>query len=165
MSRNLLSRLTKAAGPFEPTKEQDFVKSRLKALLEEHSAVVDVGSITLDDMVALTGCEKIRDWAKRQPHVLTWLLDLDYTRHMAQAEAEASIRALIRIRDSEIDGKMVGAKDVIKASELLLQVADRFPAKHKVIEWKDKDVGKMSEEEIERAIASHLNRLSAAAEK
>jgi hypothetical protein len=145
--------------PFRPSDEQNMIKARLRDALETHSAVLDGSNLTLEQLCNLTGCGKIKTWAKAKPEIVAWLLDVDYTKHKVQAAAEAAIDKLIQILNSDTEAKTLTAKDQIKASETLLQLADRFPTKHKVIEWRDKDVGKMDADEVDKAIAAQLKRL------
>lgn len=138
------------------------VKSRLTSALEEHAAVIDAQSLTIEDCIRLTGCKKIETWAKESPNFILWLLDKEYTQHKLQAAAEVAINRLIEIMNSDMVEKMLTAKDKLKAAETILTLADRFPSKHKVIEWKDKDVGKMEDSDVKRQLEAMKKRLEKA---
>lgn len=159
MSTKVTNLLKDAAKPFTPSEEQRIIKARLHQTLSERSFAVDVESLTMEQLVGMTGDKRMEKWAKDSPAFLSWLLDKDVFKFRAQAYAEIALEQLYSILVEPIEDKLLTAKDKIAAANLILQIADRFPNKRKEMVWLDKDVGRLSEEDTDRKILEYKKKL------
>ena len=155
-----VSRWLKAASkPHKPTQQQRIAKERLKSALEEHHAVVDVESLTMHQIERMCGSGKIKDWTEESPGFLAWLLDKDHQRHRIGALFDMGLDVLEDIIVSDYEAKILTAKDKLNAISLLSQLADKMPAKNKVVTFLDKNVGDMTEAEVDKQLAAAKKKL------
>jgi hypothetical protein len=133
---------------FKPTAEMELVKARVAHALEEREAIIDAESMTMEQLENVSGCLKLHEWAKDWDEFLPWLLDKDYVKHKIQASKALAVDKLLEILHSDLEAKVLTAKDWINAATQLLTLADAFPTKRKEVLYLDKGVANMTEEQV-----------------
>lgn len=138
---------------FSPTHAQWMAKERLKSARKNKTFLVDESNLRLEDLEAMCGSKSIEKWAKSSPMFLWWLLDKDFEETEIQAFAQAARRKVHEIMMGDPIEKIRTAKDQLKAAEIILNLADHFPAKKKEVKWLDKDLEDMSEDVVQVQLA------------
>jgi hypothetical protein len=152
--------LKQSLKPYSPNMTQRMVKERLQAALEDLEATVDVESLTLEQVINITGCSEIEKWAKKDVSFLPWLLDTDYQSHRLKALFDLGLSQIEDILMSDYEPKVLSAKDKIAAFNILANLADKVPTKRKEVVYLDKSVGDMDDEAVARELAAAKKKLS-----
>lgn len=138
--------------PFEPSQTQALAKSRLHQRLAERRGLLDLESLTLDQVVALAGDARVERWL-RDPAFAAWLYDRDTFVHRAVALKDLALRVLEDTLLAEYEPKVLTAKDKLKAADMLLQLTGAYP-KAAPARFLDRDLDQMDADEVERQLAA-----------
>lgn len=141
---------------FRPSRMQQLIKARVQSALNDRVGLVDADSVTLEELEAWSGSRQLRKWME-DPTFATWLLDRDVFKHQVQAVQESALETL-RILMLDED---TATKDRIKAAELLLNLGGAFPSRTQRVVFADAEVGKMSDQELDRELAKYKKQLTA----
>jgi hypothetical protein len=131
----------------------------MQEYIKEMSAVIDVTTMSLEELTELAGSRSLPKWAKDNPSFIPWLLDKDYSRHMIHAGAEAAIQLLHDVMEAPIVPKELTAKDKLLAATTFLTLDDRFPNKRKELVFLDKEVASLSDDEVDKELAAYKKKL------
>lgn len=159
MSKSVTQWMKESLKPFVPTSEQSMAKARLQDVLSERDGVLDIETLSMDQIVNLAGNVKIRKWAENNQSFLPWLLDKDVTKHKIQAAKDMCVDKLISILNMDLEAKVLTAKDWIAAADKLLQLADAYPSKKKEITYLDREVANMSDEDVKKQLEAYKTKL------
>lgn len=137
---------------FKPTHHQTLAKAGFHRRLSEMSFMYSLETMSLDQIAKMASCSlaQIEDWGK-QAGWAAWFFEADTAERLIHAHKELAIRSIINVLQMPIgDGKdgSVQPKDLLKAAELLARLGDLEPNKRKTVEFLDKDLGKMTEDEV-----------------
>jgi hypothetical protein len=145
--------LTEADGrPFRPKKEQMLAKSKFWGRYEEQAALLDLQSLTKEDVRRMSGSRHIETWL-RDPEFAAWFFEKDSLAFRLRALKEAAVDVLEEILLSEYEEKILTAKDKLKAADLILQVTGSFPSRTKEVVFYDERLNRLSPEELEKELA------------
>jgi len=138
---------------FTPTLPQ----SKFKASLYAKHPRVQVSELTPQQLQTLTGNRSVVRWAE-QEGFLEWLAEKDTVKRLLEATSESAVKCLMNIiteTDVGPTGRVTAANQVA-AARLILEYAGFTPPSHRVVEYRDKDIEKMSETELKEFIATNL---------
>lgn len=142
---------------FKPTPHQTLAKAGFHRRLSEMSFMYSLETMSLDKIAKMASCSlaQIEDWG-RQPGWAAWFFEADTAERLIHAHKELAIRSIINVLQMPIgDGKdgSVQPKDLLKAAELLARLGDMEPNKRKEVTFLDKDLGKLSNDEVDSEIS------------
>jgi hypothetical protein len=138
---------------FNPSLPQSKFKASLYA---KHPKIV-VSELTPQQLQTLTNNRSVVKWAE-QEGFLEWLGEKDTVRRLLEATSESAVACLMSIvteTDVGPAGRVTAANQVA-AARLILEYAGFTPPSHKVVEYRDKDIEKMTETELKDFIATNL---------
>lgn len=153
MSTNVQNKLAALINKdiFTPTYGQSMAKQRLQEALEANDFMFDKNSLTLEQLQSLCRDKQLPKWAK-EPGFLPWLLDRDDFRKRVNAYADSVLEVLIDIVEMPLEPKVITAKDKLQAVNLLMQLANKFPAKQTKVVVLDKELDKLGDDEVDKRI-------------
>lgn len=148
--------LLSGAGIFEPDEAQATAKAKLYAWLDVRKGLVGIETLTQDELGVACGTRRVLGWLK-DPDFAVWLYERDAFGLKVQALKEAALAVL---RDVALgDDGATATKDRLKAAELLLILANAFPAKTKEVKFLDRDLNDMPEHETDRQLVEARKKL------
>jgi hypothetical protein len=133
---------------FRPSAEQQRAKARLHARLRERAEVVDLASLTADEVATLAGNRRVLTWL-RDPGFAAWLADKDTFATNALAMRELAVQVIGEVLLSDYEPKVLTAKDKLKAADMLLQLTAAYPAKQREVRFLDKDLDAMPPDQVQ----------------
>lgn len=140
------------ARAFKPKREQTLAKSKFWARYEEQSALLDLESLTKEDVRRMSGSRHVETWL-RDPEFAAWFFEKDALAYRLRALKETAVDVLEEILTSDYEDKVLTAKDKLKAADLILQVTGSFPSRTKEVVFYDERLNRLSPEELERELA------------
>ncbi len=155
----LLDKAEEEISDFKVTDSMIMAKERFHRNLSHRKFVTDINSMNFEDLNFISGSRNIEKWAKAHSWFLMWFLDKDFESVRMQAYAELAIQTMVGIINSPYIDKTLTAKDKLKAGEVLLKLADRFPAAKKEVKYMDKDVEGMDGDVVEAQLAEARRKL------
>jgi hypothetical protein len=144
------------AGVFEPTEAHATAKAKLYAWLDARKGLVGIETLTQDELGVACGTRRVLDWLK-DAEFASWLYERDAFGIKVQALKEAALAVLRDVALGE-DGA-TATKDRLKAAELLLILANAFPAKTKEVKFLDRDLNEMPEHDVDRQLVEARKKL------
>lgn len=150
---------------FKPNNAQRMAKERLLSAMEELEGQLDMESLSITQIVNLTGCSEIEKWVDSDASFLPWILDTDHQSHRLKALFDKGLDEMESILDSDYEPKILTAKDKIAVFNILAQLADKQPAKRKEVKWIDESVGQMEDTEVAKELAKARQKLLGASVK
>jgi len=159
-----MSKLIPLDDNWRPSAPQRKIKAKLHKLLA-NNPMIKIENLTPERIANLTGSRTVRAWMQ-DPNFRDWLANRDSNRELLESGAEAAISRLIEIIEAPEVGpsKEVRASDQISAAKTILEYSGYQPAKHKIVEYKDKDVAEMNEDELREYIQTEAPKLLEAAD-
>ncbi len=148
------------ASEFRPTETQMMAKSRLHKALASKKFLVDENNLRIEDLEVMCGSRSVEKWCTASPMFLLWLLDRDFEEVKLAAYAQIAIGEVFRILQSDFIEKTLTAKDKLKAAEILLNLADKFPSKKKEITYLDKDVANMDGDTVNAELVAARQKIT-----
>lgn len=138
---------------FNPSLPQSKFKSQLYAK-HPNLSLADHNPTSLQ---TLTGNRSVVKWSQEEGF-WDWLSEKETVRRLLEASSESAVKRLLDIVTEESVGPAgrVTAANQVAAARLILEFAGFTPPSHKVVEYRDKDIEKMSENELKEFIASNL---------
>jgi hypothetical protein len=138
---------------FKPTKPQ----ARFKTQLYAKHPNINLSDYTPVKLQTLTGNRSVQTWAE-DAEFWTWLCDKESVRRALEAGAEDAVELLLTVINEPDVGPQgrVTAANQIAAARLILEFAGFTPPSHKVVEYRDKDIEKMNENELKEFITKNL---------
>lgn len=148
-----MSKLTMLPDNYNPSHEQRMAKAAFHRRLDELSFMYDESNITKEQVATLAGISlaKLEKWSQITGWN-NWMFNHDTTKVKIHALDEIAIDRLHEIMTSPIEsGKYakVTTKDMIKAIELWATLADALPNKRKEVTFLDKELAKMTDEDVQ----------------
>jgi hypothetical protein len=143
------------------TKRQRITKARFHDALAQREAMglTDMAAIDQDTLVSMTGTRHVLQWVQ-DPTFAAWFFDRDVFKHRVAALRETALERIEDVLNGELEERVLTAKDRLRAAELLLQLADAFPAKQKIVKWLDKELGDLEDSEVKRQLADYQRKLA-----
>lgn len=148
------------ANEFRPTETQIMAKARLQKAIASKKFMVDEDNLRIQDLEVMCGSKSIEKWCAASPMFLFWIMDRDFENIRLAAFAEIAIGEVFRILQSDFIEKTLTAKDKLKAAEILLSLADKFPSKKKEITYLDKDVANMNDDSVEAELVAARQKIT-----
>ena len=141
---------------FKPTLPQSKFKASLYARFKDKLDWSVLDGIKLQ---TLTGSRSVAKWWDDDEQFRDWVQEKDTVDLMLKSSAEISIDRLrdIVLEDSVGPTGRVTAASQVAAARLLLEFAGYAPASHKVIEYRDKEIEKMSEVELRDYVRKNIH--------
>lgn len=132
---------------YVPSAEERRVKAALWAVVAENP-IHDPESMTVEDIVKVTGDNRVRRWWK-QPQFRDWLLNKDEFKQRLEYQAHLALDTLERIL-SGTDPKMANAQ--VQAAKLIIEAANRMPQRWTKEIWGDERIQKMDKLQLKEFI-------------
>jgi hypothetical protein len=139
---------------FKPNREQSNVKAQFWMMVRE-SPVLDPSSMSVGAICSLVGGSKLSNWLQ-DAAFRNWFFNQNLAKVKIHAAAEIAIDALIDVASNDND-LLAGAR--VKAAEAILRLGGFEPPKQQKVEILDKDISKMTEDELNDYIARSTKRL------
>lgn len=145
---------------FKPTETQIMSKARLHKALASKKFLVDESNLRIEDLEVMCGTRSIEKWCTASPMFLLWLLDKDFEDVKLASYVQLAIGEIVSILQSPYIEKTLTAKDKLKAAEIILNLADKFPSKKKEITYLDKDVANMNDDSVEAELVAARQKIT-----
>jgi hypothetical protein len=104
-------------------------------------------------MEKLAGVKDLNRWLE-QPGFREWFLNSNYNRELLESAVETAIQEAITILELPSDGERGSPKpgDKLSAMKIILEYAGYAPVKKEKDEYKDAEIAKMDEENLDKMI-------------
>jgi hypothetical protein len=135
---------------FLPKSEQRQVKSAFWAVVADNP-IHDPETITLEDMMKVTGDTRLRRWIK-EPGFREWFLNKEEFRQRLEYLAHLTLDRLEKIL-SDDEGH---ASAQVQAAKLIIEAANRMPQKWVKETYLDDRIQKMGKAELEQFIRRNM---------
>lgn len=126
-------------------------KARFWRTLATKPFVSDPKSLPLGEICKYSGSQSVRTWIKDDEWA-DWFFNEDSAKQLIEAGIEVAVQSLIDICTADRDKTLTGAAQV-NAAKALLEFGGYAPPKTKVVEYADKSIANLSEEELTEYIA------------
>lgn len=144
---------------YRPSREQERAKARLHQRLRERAEVVDLASLTADEVATLAGNRRVLTWL-RDSGFAAWLADRDSWVVDALAMRQTVIAVIAEVLTSDYEPKVLTAKDKLKAADMLAQLAGMYPPKSREVRFLDKDLDAMPPDQVQAELAKLRGQLA-----
>lgn len=145
---------------FRPSQSQEYAKARLHDRLKARADLVDLASLTAQEVADLAGNQRVLGWLK-DPAFAAWLADNDAYAYTALALRETAVAVLADILRADYEPKILTAKDKLKAADMLFQLTGAYPAKSKEVRFMDAELERMPADQVRAELAERRKALAA----
>jgi len=139
---------------FAPSRHQ--MRFKRKAYADHKD--VDWTTLSPVDIQTLTGNRSVQRWCE-DPQFVGWFTEPDIVATELQLGAEDAVRALrevVNADDIGPDGRFSGA-NYVSAATKLLELAGYTPPAQKIIQFKDAEIDKMSDQELREFVGKNIH--------
>lgn len=159
-----MTKLVEFNSKFIPTDTMLMAKARLHKNVEGiFMNVADMSMAQIANFAGIT-MAMLERWGQTEGWA-PWFFETDTAEKRIASMKELAVKELYDIltapRGDGKDGITVPSKDKLKAVELLVQVADMMPNKRKTVEFLDKSLGKMDDDEVDVEMGKLKGKLKA----
>jgi hypothetical protein len=136
---------------FQPTEAMQIAKSKFVKYIKENKNV-DVKKLNRDAIAKIVGTTTFNKW-RVNPEFRAWFFETDLEAHQLRAASELAIQTLVRTMLDD-NPKLANAR--VKAAQLVLDYSGFQPDKKVVEKVLDKNIGRLSEDELKQLIIGNL---------
>ncbi len=137
---------------------QRAAKAKFWATVADSPLVTEPADLTSTEIARLCGTVQYKMWAVNTDGFKDWFLNKNTTQQALAAGAEPAVKRLTIIVEAPTSREIPAAAQV-NAAKVLLEYAGFAPAKVKEITYKDKQIAKMDENQLEAFIEKTNNSL------
>lgn len=142
---------------FNPTRAQSKAKATFHKRYESNPILGEMSALSRSQIQRLSGVVKMDAWFK-QDGFEEWFFDNNYNKELLESAVELGIHEVINILEAPSDGERGSPKpsDKIAALKLVLEYAGYNAAKETKVEYQDKEIANMDEENLDKMISQSL---------
>lgn len=142
---------------FKPTKDQARAKAQFFNKYEKNQLLGPVDTLSIQVMEKLAGEKDLNRWMQ-EPGFRNWFLNNEYNKELLESAVELSIKEALNILEMPSDGEKGSPKpsDKLSAMKIILEYAGYAPKKQATVEYQDKEIAAMDEENLDRMINKAL---------
>ena len=133
------------------TQKQRSAKARFWRTVATKPFVSEPAQLPLGDVCKYSGTQSVRTWLKDE-QFSDWFFNPDSAKQLIEAGIEIAVQSLIDICSSEFSKSVTGTSKV-NAAKTLLEFGGYAPPKTKVVEYADKSIANLTEDELTEYIA------------
>jgi hypothetical protein len=135
------------------------VKTKFWAAIA-NNPLIDVLSLPTNQVVQKSGTAELATWL-RDDEFREWFFNKNVTREALEEASEVAVATLLAIcSDTDVGPKgRVTAAAQVNAAKTILEMAGYAPPKQRIIEYKDKEIGDMSEADLRDYLGKHTPQL------
>ena len=138
---------------FKPSRSQAKAKATLHNRAEKNPLIGSLESLSIRKLEKLSGIKDLSPWVD-SPGFMEWFLNPESNKELLESGVELAISRALDILDTPLGD--VKASDHLAAMKLILDYAGYTPKKQAVVEYKDKDIANMDEDNLDQIIKKGL---------
>lgn len=138
---------------FKPSRSQAKAKATLHNRAEKNPLIGSLDALSVRKLEKLSGVKDLSVWVD-SPGFMEWFLNPESNKELLESGVELAISRALDILDTPLGD--VKASDHLAAMKLILDYAGYTPKKQAVVEYKDKDIANMDEDNLDQIIKKGL---------